>query len=465
MYESHPSVEDFEGFLRGASLPDRQRRNAQVMRHLLTECPACHERLRVMGWSSQRLARLLRPAAERERGREETAGGYDYSRAFEAAERSLTAFLTPEEPLGEISVETLLAELDARPAKEQAQRVTGVGAFANPAVARALIDRSHAVRFRDAEEMLHQANLARLCAEACETGPAGGELRLADLRARAWGQYGNALRVNSKPREAEWAFAVARSYREAGTGDPVLRAWLIEKTISLAIFHGRFDQAVALCDEAGEVYREVGENHQLASTMVHKAIALIYAGEAAGAVRVLNQTIPLIDYEEDPHLLLAACQNLIRCYIDLGRPDQALQIYSEARGIYQEFDDPLILLRVSWQEGLLLRDLGHLRAAEAALLRSRKGYLERELSYEVALVSLDLASIYVKLGLVRELKETVAATVPIFRALRVELETLAALLQLQQVADQEQQALELIRSLNARLQPLSRKPVEGHGPY
>lgn len=463
MPESHPSAEDFEGFLRGASPPDRHRGNAQVMRHLLTECPACHERLQAMGWSSRRLARLLRPAAERAEAREEasTASGYDYSRAFEAAARSLDAFLTPEEPQA-MSVEALFGELEALSPAEQAQRVTTGGWFAAPAVTRALIDRSHALRYRSAEEMLHQANLARLCAEACATGPAGGELRLADLRARAWGQYGNALRVSSKPREAEWAFAVARSYREAGTGDPGLRAWLIEKIVPLATFLGRFEHAIALCEEAGEVYREIGENHLLASTMVQKAIALLYAGEAASAVRVLTQAIPLVDHEEDPHLLLAACHNLIRCYIDLGQPDQALQIYFEARGIYQEFDDPLILLRAAWQEGQLLRDLGHLRAAEAALLRSRRGYTERELSYEVALVSLDLATVYVKLGLVKELKETVAATVPIFRSLRVELEVLAALLQLQHVADQEQQALELIRSLSARIQPLSSKPAEGH---
>jgi tetratricopeptide (TPR) repeat protein len=463
MSGSHPSAEDFEGFLRNAPQPGRLQRNGQVMRHLLMECPACRERLREMGWNPRRLDLLLRPTAERDQPQENAAAnGYDYSRAFQAAERSLAAFLTPEESSRETSAEALLADLEALSPREQTRRASDDGRLAVPALVRALIDRSHTVRYRNTEEMLHRANLARLCAEACETGPAGGELRLADLRTRAWGQYGNALRVNSRPREAEGAFAIAQSYRESGTGDPLLRAWLLEKIVPLTTFQGRFDNAIAQCDEAGEIYRELGERHLMASTMVQKAIAFVYSGEAESAARILNQAIPLVDHEEDPHMLLAACHNLIRCYIDLGRPEQALQIYAEIRELYQEFDDPLIVLRVAWQESHLLRDLGHLRAAEAALLRARKGYMEKELAYEVALVSLDLATVYVKLGLVKELKETVASTVPIFQSLRVELETLAALLQLQQVADQEQQALELIRSINARIQPLSRKPEEGH---
>lgn len=458
MFEDHPSGKELESFLKDASGTAARARNAQVVRHLLSNCVVCRGRLQALGWDGKRLARLIQ--TEVEGTPSPAAQSFDYSRAFAAAEQAVSALLTPERQKAE-PPESLFAELEALPPDQQVRRVSADGRFATPGVVRSLIDRSHKVRYQDADTMLHFGQLARLAAEACGPESAGNELRLADLKARAWGQYGNALRVTGRSREAGEALATAQRYRQQGTGDPVLRAWLLEKFTPLATFHGRFGEAIQMSGEAGEIYEELGEGHLLASTLVQKAIAALYSGETENAVRMLNQAVPIIDYEEDPHLLLAACHNLIRCYIDLDQPEQALKLYSETHELYREFDDPLIQLRAAWQEGQLLRDLGHLRAAEAALLRARQGYTERKLIYEAALVSLELATVYVKLGLVEELRSTVTATIPIFHALRVKLETLAALLQLRQVADQEQQALELIRVLSTQIEPLPKnRPTE-----
>lgn len=458
MLESHPSVEEFESFLRGASVPGRSVRNTRVMRHLLASCSLCAERLGRMGWPQERLERLLHVSGpvplEMEQFGPFSNGGF-YKEAFAKADRTLSAFFELE-PLPEETPETLWAELAPLSPQERIERVS-TPRFGHPQMVRFLVDRSQAIRYQDPEEMLHLAELARLAAEACSPAGAGNEIRLADLRTRAWGQSGNACRLRGNLLEAEQAFATAQQYRGKGTGDPFLRAWLFEKITSLHIFQGQFDKAIELSEEAGSIYQEIGESHLLASTMVQKAIASLYAGGTESAIHILTYAIPLIDQEEDPHLLLAACHNLVRGYIDLDKPAQALQIYSEAQTLYREFDDPLILLRATWQEGQLLRDLGHLRTAESALRRARQGFTDRNLPYEVALVSLDLAAIYVRLGLVEEVKQTVATTVPIFQALRVGKQLLASLLQLQQVADQEQRALELIRSLSARLEPLSKR--------
>ncbi len=369
-------------------------------------------------------------------------------------DRAVAALLTQEKP-EDTPADVLLAELLEQPTNRQAQYLTGHSRFGTPPFVRLLIDESHAARYRNADQMLHLAGLARLAAEACSPEQAGNALRLSDLQTRAWGQYGNALRLCGKALEAEEAFVTAQALRQMGTGDPTLRAWLVGRITPLYLVRERYEDAIELGEQAAQIYQELGEDHLLASILVQKAVACVYSGQTAVAIRTLNQAIPLINHDEDPYLLMAACHNLIRCYIDLGRPDQALLLYSEVRDLYHELDDPLILLRTLWQEGVLLRDLGHLRAAETALQRSRQGYLEGNLIYEAALVSLDLASVYVKLGLTDELKETVATTLPVFRALRVEQKTIASLLQLQQVADQEYQALALIGSLTSHIAPLA----------
>jgi tetratricopeptide (TPR) repeat protein len=457
MIDVHPSPRDFETFLRGTPASVRHDGTSQIIRHLLGDCAVCRERLSTLGWSKERLGRLLQAGTDDGISPETFAKpAYDYSTAFTRADRAVAAFLTPEPAMAAATVEMLLEDLEALPADEQVQQIE-TGHFARPALVRLLVDRSHRARYKDTGQMLQLADLARLAAESCSFDSTGNEMKLADLRARAWGQYGNALRVSGRPREAEQALTTAQEYRQSGTGDPLLQAWLIEVTAPLLVFQGNFRTAIEVCDEAEQICQALGETHLLSVAMLQKAIAALYSGEAEQAVRVLTKAIPLIDNEADSHLLFAACHNLISCYIELDRPDYALMLYDEARELYQEFNDPLLLLRATWQEGRLLRDLGHLRGAETALLRARKGYQEGKLIYEVALVSLDLASVYVKLGRVEEVKRTVMTTVPIFHALRAKVETLAALLQLQQVADQEQQALELIRALNARVESLKNK--------
>jgi tetratricopeptide (TPR) repeat protein len=461
LFENHPTPDEFEFFLRGNSRQAETGRNSRVVRHLLADCKACRESLIAIGWGGERLDRLFHlpwsgaspvefaavPAA---------AKAISYDGAFAAANQAVADFLASDRS-EETAPQQLLAELSSLALAEQIRAVEQDDRFARAQFVRFLIDQSHAARYEDPEKMLYLADLARRAAEACAPEATGSEARLADLRSRAWGHFGNSLRVRGQISEAEQALATAESYCKAGTGDPLLRARLLEQRASLCYFQRHFEQAMELADEAGAIYREIGDTHRLASSLVHKAIACLYGGDAEQAVRILNGAIPMIDQEDDPHLLLAACHNLIRCYIDLDKPEQALSLYFKSRDLYKEFKDTLILMRASWQEGQLLRELGHLHAAETSLLRARKGFLQRGLAYEVALVSLDISTVYIKLSDAEKLRQTISETMPIFRSLRVGREVLATLLQLQQVADQEHQALALIHLVSERIEKISHR--------
>jgi tetratricopeptide (TPR) repeat protein len=414
------------------------------------------------GWKGDRLERLIYLGTASVSAEAERPDGkhpyLNYDLAFAKAEAAVEALLSEALP-PPAPTDDLLRVIESLPEAERISLVIKDPRFAYSQVVSRLAERSNALRFSDSRQMLEDARLAVELAGVCRAEVCGSSERLADLKALANSQFATALRVNGQLVEAEAAGNLALALLHQGTGDPVLRAGVFRQIATIYQFQRRFEKAIEILQEAATISRQIGDNHATATALVQESIATLYAGEAEVAVRLLNQAVPLIDQEVDPQLLLAACHNLVRCYIDLDRPEQALAIYSEIRELYKELSQPLISLRAAWQEGQLLRDLGHPQAAETALLRAREGFLERGLMFEVALVSLDLASVYIRMGRAADVRQTAEATVPIFRALKIEREELAALLQLQQVADQQQKALDLVRFLNSRIQPMSRDEV------
>lgn len=435
--QNHPSEQDLALFLHGSPPPGG---STQVVRHLLAGCGECRRRLAAIGWSRDRLERLVRlPRAQESENedRQPRAGGLDYDRAFVRAETTLSAFLDRGRPV-EQPPQALLAELFPLPSDERAEPTDQQRAI--PQLVRWLIERSHAVRYRDTEEMLHLARLARLAVEVCSVKAAGSPQKLADLRIQAWGHFANTLRVCGRLEEAEQAFAIAETCLPDGTGDPMIEALLLEQLGSHSTSRRCFTRAVELLERAENLYQEVGVRWRRARARILKAIAMVYSGEPEEASRLLRQAIPMIEPDEDPYLLLAARHNLVYCLIDLDRTEEALAVYHEIRELNRQFTDPLIQLRNTWQEGKLLRELGHLFPAEEKLLQARRGFMARGLAYEVAVVSLDLADVYAKMGCAAEVNQLVSETLPIFRALRIGRDMLAALIQLRQVARQQRRA-------------------------
>jgi len=402
--EDHPSLEELTKFLESRAHP--RTLDTRIVRHLLAGCPTCQSRLN--------LVQRRTPA---------DPTSYDYSAAFAAAAAVSRELLSPR-----------TRKPSPNPASQPSPLTTSPRfAKSTPRRVEELLAASHAQRYGDLDEMLRLAEAAQREADACLAADAGGEPALEDLRAWSWGQYGNSLRVRSQLEESGLALETAEKHRMSGTGDPRLRARLLEQRAALAIFRRHLDHAIELNEEAVSLYREMGESQLLAAARIQSAIVHLYAGRPAEAIQILERALPLID-DKNEDLLLAARHNLVRCYTDLGRPEEALACHFRLRDHYQDCQDPLILLRASWQEGLILRDVGHLHNAEKALRRARTGFLERELTYEGALVSLDLAELYWKAGELGKIEEIVKETEITFQALGIDIRTLRPLHQFRNAA-------------------------------
>ena len=112
----------------------------------------------------------------------------------------------------------------------------------------------------------------------------------------------------------------------------------------------------------------------------------------------------------------------------------------------------MALLRLRWIEGKIAVALGHFTAGEGILRGVRKELLERDLGFDAALLSLDLARIYAEQGRSAEMLHLAEEMIPMFQSRDIHREAFAALLVFQKAAEMERVTLGLIRNVSNYLQ-------------
>ncbi len=389
--EEHPQAAHLERFAQGVCTSSERQ---QVVRHMLRGCSSCGAYLRD-------LLQLGVPRAAAKPGIRQAppAGGERAARLLQEL-----AGMAPERQLA--MVRERLQDADLCPL---------------------LLQLSREAMYTDPACMLKFAELATVVAEHTRVEPgAGSTARLADLRGEAWSQYANALRVCGRLREAERAFATAKGRLAEGTGAPRLRALLLRRQASLKSHQRNFRQAVKLTGEAAEIFRALGEREELGRCLLKQGIFTGYAGQAEEALRLVFESLRLI--ESDGDLACMAVQAAGRFAIDVGEPELGLKLLIENRPLFERNKQPLALLRLHWLFGELEHALNLLQPAESNLLTARRGFVKAGLAYETALVSLELAMIYLKMDKLGELAALVKEMLPIFRSLGIKRETFASLI-------------------------------------
>ena len=162
------------------------------------------------------------------------------------------------------------------------------------------------------------------------------------------------------------------------------------------------------------------------------------AGEPEKAIALLYRALDLIDPTREPRLRLIAWHNLIDDLTETGQFMEAHKLLVKARPLYQKFPQPWFRNPRKWMEGKIARGLGQIEQAETLFLEARDGFLLMDAVYDMALVSLDLASLYAEQGRMAELKRLAEEMVPIFSSRQIHREALAALDYWRQAVEAEQ---------------------------
>ena len=257
---------------------------------------------------------------------------------------------------------------------------------------------------------------------------------------------GNAKRVHGQLQASDEAFRSALPLWKAGApGDPGLlnEARVIGLEATLRLEQRQPAKALALLAEALEVDRH-GETKYL---LVNRASALELLGDYDGAIADLQRAELLVDGTLEPRLLFGLRFNLLGNLLHLGHFAIAEKLMQKVRALADRLGQELDLVRTRWLEGWLAAGLGRRDEAIAALEQVREDFNTREIPYDAALATLELATLYLEEGRTGEVRLVASELKWIFKAEGIEREALAALRLFYEAAEQEALTVELARRM------------------
>ena len=259
--------------------------------------------------------------------------------------------------------------------------------------------------------------------------------------------------VRADLREAEWAIAQARRFAERFGHDSHLECFLCTMEGGVRRAAGDYPAAIALFQRAGALAARYGDEGAVVRAASLVAFCHSHQGEPGKAVMVLERVLPELEASQ-PHgrLRMALIGNLATAYTRLGRTLDARRLLPELEQLTAEAGEPLSTIRVSWIRGMIHHQDGQAAHAERFYRQVQTAFVEAGVPQDVALVSLDLAVLYLETD--RPAKAAGVATwlIPVFRDLGIEKETLAAGLLLLRALERQQATVDAVRDYAKKLQ-------------
>jgi tetratricopeptide (TPR) repeat protein len=304
----------------------------------------------------------------------------------------------------------LYEELVRHTPEERIEAVKADSRFLSPGLVRLLLAASEESKGADPDRAEALTRLALAVAEALPIRI--GEVTLSELRTRVWCELGDLRRMRGDFRQASKAFRRAAQQLAAESLDALGRAVFCRNMARLRKDQGRVDEALSLYGRAAVLFDTLEAFGELGETLVEEAWLRHRELDPESARSIFQAALGFLDTKERPRVLCARW-GLALSAADLGRPAEALEILAESREIVERLADPTEKLRDLWIEAQVAeRSAGFEKAAEI-LRRVVTGLLMEGAIYDAALAALELARLYVELGLPEELKKLRAEIMPL----------------------------------------------------
>jgi transcriptional regulator with XRE-family HTH domain/tetratricopeptide (TPR) repeat protein len=336
--------------------------------------------------------------------------------------------------------------LDALRSLPHADRRRFVGSFpelCTPAVVEAVCAESERLAADHAGRARELAELALFIADRVPS-----RVR-AQAQGYAWAFIGNARRVAGDLPGAGEAFARSAQLWGSGEADFFDGSRLLDLEASLRKDQRRLPEALELLARALQVpgLSAIGQ----AKILIKTANTYEILQDFNKALAVLREAAPEIERSQEPRLLWILHFASAANFCNLGRAGEAEALLPNLRGLTLQIGNELDQIRLRWLEARIAAGLGRTAEAILAFSRVRVDFGDRRMRYDEALVSMELAGIYLEHGRAADVKALVRQMEPIFRDQGVHKEAQKALALFRQTVELETVTLALIRRLTSFL--------------
>jgi len=438
----HVSPELLEMVLRG-ELPPRTLMTL-VRYHLSDLCPECRLAFEALPGGEGSLLQT-RPAAPGP-----CCHGEPYSSAFERAAGQAAEQADRLQDERSAAQRDLRELLDLSPEERRRRVARAHTRFRSRALAEMLLTasagrvRSDAADAEDLAQMVHEV-LLRVPGALMESW--SGRLTV-----RALAYQANARRAAGDLVQAERLFGGVRARLASyPVDDPEVHAEICSLQASLLQDQRRFDEAEQLLARAVLLHRQALAGVGVAKALIQKGAVHRGKGELTAALECLEEATAVLSVERRDELMLCAVSNRALCLCDLGRYREAAALVAAHRDLYAAAGDDWSRLRLCWLEGRIAHGLGE-AVAEERLQAASRGFLAAGNDFNAALVSLDLALLYLEQGRMEELEALAVGLSTAFAARSMAQGEMASLLLFRQAVAARQVTAEAIRGLRTYLE-------------
>ncbi len=300
----------------------------------------------------------------------------------------------------------------------------------DPGFVTLFLDRCDHEIFHDPQTGLALARVAPDLALLVPEGTTPDEHRIHRERlVRAYATLGGAYRAVGRPDDGNEPYR--RALKLSSTISPLAQADLYQRLAALRAYQKRFDDATMLLEKAIGVFREHERYDELGCAFAVLSFAHIEAERYSETLKAASEALCYTDPKKNERVHYSALHNFICAAIrstDLEALGAAWPKIREARRLIRRHRRSLPKLKLYWVEGLLLHKLHLTKRAEQLYEKARKGFVELDAVYEIALVDLSLSTLYCVEGRWDELERLSRETLERFTALsHTDSETIAAL--------------------------------------